>query len=109
MTGGIGKKRTASIMAGLSEIENGRTVVLLATGRLVGEGFDHPRLDTLFLTFPISWKGVVQQYTGRLHREHSAKQEVRVYDYADTKVPVLAASFRRRVKSYKSMGYTIAP
>lgn len=109
MTGGIGKKRTASVMAGLSEIENGRTVVLLATGRLVGEGFDHPRLDTLFLTFPVSWKGVVQQYTGRLHREHSAKQEVRVYDFADTKVPVLAASFRRRMKSYKSMGYTIAP
>lgn len=109
LTGGIGKKRTASVMDGLSDIDKGHTVVLLATGRLIGEGFDHPRLDTLFLTFPVSWKGVVQQYTGRLHREHSGKQEVRVYDYADTKVPVLAASFKRRLKSYRSMGYKITP
>lgn len=108
LTGGMGKKRTASVIERLSDVDKGHTVVLLATGRLIGEGFDHPRLDTLFLAFPVSWKGIVQQYTGRLHREHVDKQEVRVYDYADTKVPVLGASFKRRLRSYSSMGYEIA-
>lgn len=102
LVGGIGKKRTSQA---LQALDDAGSSVLLATGRLVGEGFDHPRLDTLFLTFPVSWKGIVQQYVGRLHRHHSDKKEVRVYDYADLRVPVLAASFRRRLKSYQRMGY----
>jgi superfamily II DNA or RNA helicase len=81
--------------------------VLLATGKLIGEGFDHPQLDTLFFTFPISWKGIVQQYVGRIHRRHADKDEVQVYDYVDTQVPVLAASFKRRGKSYRRMGYKV--
>jgi superfamily II DNA or RNA helicase len=105
LVGGMGKKRT---IRALESFEGSRRSVLLATGKLIGEGFDHPRLDTLFLTFPVSWKGIVQQYVGRLHRRHSGKEEVRVYDYADVQVPVLAASFRRRRKSYERMGYAVA-
>jgi superfamily II DNA or RNA helicase len=107
LTGGMGKKRTRDALAGLSEVGTGESAVLLATGKFVGEGFDHPSLDTLFLVFPVSWRGIVQQYVGRIHRRHADKHELRVYDYADTRVPPLAASFRRRTKSYKSMGYRI--
>lgn len=107
LTGGMGKKRTRDAVTRLSALEPGESAVLLATGKFVGEGFDHASLDTLFLAFPVSWKGIVQQYVGRIHRRHADKHEVRVYDYADKRVAPLAASFRRRVKSYKSMGYRI--
>lgn len=107
LTGGMGKKRTRDAVERLSALESGESAVLLATGKFVGEGFDHASLDTLFLAFPVSWKGIVQQYVGRIHRRHADKQEVRVYDYADKRVAPLAASFRRRVKSYNSMGYRI--
>ena len=91
----------------VESLERSGRSVLLATGKLIGEGFDHPRLDTLFLTFPVSWKGIVYQYVGRLHRSHTGKVEARVYDYVDSQVPVLAASFRRRMKSYDRMGYVV--
>ena len=80
-------------------------VALLSTGRYLGEGFDDPRLDTLFLTFPISWKGVLQQYAGRLHRENFGKHEVRIYDYVDENVPMLKKMFENRKKGYKALGY----
>ncbi len=108
LTGGMGKKRTRHAMERLEAVGEGRSVVILATGRYIGEGFDHARLDTLFLAFPVSWRGVVRQYAGRLHRNHRDKQEVRIYDYADLRVPVLAASFRRRMKSYRAMGYELS-
>jgi very-short-patch-repair endonuclease len=79
----------------------------LATGRFIGEGFDDARLDTLFLTLPVSWRGTVAQYAGRLHRLHERKREVRVYDYADLGVPMLARMFDRRCRAYESLGYTI--
>jgi superfamily II DNA or RNA helicase len=104
LVGGMGKKRTAEALEMLHAQDKS---VLLATGKLIGEGFDHPQLDTLFLTFPVSWKGVVQQYVGRIHRRHAGKDEVRVYDYVDRQVPVLAASFKRRAKSYRIMGYKV--
>jgi superfamily II DNA or RNA helicase len=104
LVGGMGKKRSATALELLQSQDKS---VLLATGKLIGEGFDHPQLDTLFLTFPISWKGIVQQYVGRIHRRHADKDEVQVYDYVDTQVPVLAASFKRRVKSYRRMGYKV--
>jgi superfamily II DNA or RNA helicase len=104
LVGGMEKKRTSRA---LDSFEGSRRSILLATGKLIGEGFDHPRLDTLFLTFPVSWKGIVQQYVGRLHRRNSGKEDVRVYDYADLQVPVLAASHQRRMKSYKRMGYVV--
>ena len=78
---------------------------MIATGKFIGEGFDEPRLDTLFLTMPISWKGTLQQYVGRLHRQYDGKQEAQVYDYVDIKVPVLKVMFEKRLTGYKSMGY----
>jgi len=79
----------------------------LATGGYVGEGFDDPRLDTLFLALPISWRGTIAQYVGRLHRLHEGKREVRVYDYADLNVPMLSRMFGRRCRGYESLGYSI--
>ena len=81
--------------------------VVLATGRFVGEGFDEPHLDTLFLTMPVSWRGTVAQYVGRLHRLHEGKREVRVYDYADIDVPMLARMFEKRRGAYEAQGYAV--
>src|SRR5512140_1278315 len=81
--------------------------VILATGKLVGEGFDDPRLDTLFLALPVSWRGTIAQYVGRLHRLHEGKREVQVYDYADLDVPMLARMFDRRCVGYEAVGYTL--
>jgi len=80
---------------------------VLATGRFVGEGFDDPRLDTLVLAMPIAWKGTVVQYSGRLHRPHPDKTDVRIYDYVDAEVPVLRRMFAKRVRAYKAMGYRV--
>ena len=76
-----------------------------ATGRYIGEGFDDARLDTLFLTMPVSWRGTVVQYTGRLHRLHPGKTEVRIYDYVDARIPVLARMYQRRLTGYRTIGY----
>jgi very-short-patch-repair endonuclease len=81
--------------------------VVVATGRFIGEGFDDPRLDTLFLALPVSWRGTVAQYVGRLHRLHEGKRDVRVYDYVDLNVPMLAKMFDRRCRGYESLGYAI--
>lgn len=89
----------------MRSVPPGEQRVILATGRYVGEGFDDARLDTLFLTLPIAWRGPLQQYVGRLHRAQAGKHEVRVYDYADGNVPVLARMFAKRAKGYSAMGY----
>lgn len=91
----------------LASIPDSEARVLLATGRYVGEGFDDARLDTLFITLPISWRGTVAQYVGRLHRLHEGKRDVRVYDYADLNVSMLARMFDRRCRAYENVGYTI--
>lgn len=78
---------------------------MLATGRYIGEGFDDSRLDTLFLAMPVSWKGTLIQYSGRLHRLHPNKTEVRIYDYVDRKVPTLVRMFERRLATYRAIGY----
>jgi very-short-patch-repair endonuclease len=88
-------------------IPDGEPRVLLATGRYLGEGFDDARLDTLFLVMPISWRGRIAQYAGRLHRRHSGKHEVRVVDYADLNVPMLARMFDRRCRGYEAIGYRL--
>ena len=80
---------------------------MLATGRYIGEGFDDARLDTLFLTLPVSWRGTIAQYAGRLHRLHDRKHEVRIYDYADLNAPMLARMFDRRCRGYEAIGYSI--
>ena len=82
-------------------------LVIVATGKYVGEGFDCPRLDTLFLALPISWKGIVAQYAGRLHREYAGKREVLIYDYVDVRVPMCDIMYRRRLKGYAAIGYKI--
>jgi len=79
----------------------------LATGKFIGEGFDDSRLDTLFLALPVSWRGTIAQYVGRPHRLHDGKREVRVYDYADLDVAMLARMFDRRCRGYEALGYTI--
>jgi superfamily II DNA or RNA helicase len=79
--------------------------LVLATGRYIGEGFDDARLDTLFLALPVSWKGTLVQYTGRLHRLHPGKTEVRIYDYVDREVPMLRRMFERRLRGYRAIGY----
>jgi len=79
--------------------------LLLATGRFVGEGFDDARLDTLFLTMPVSWRGTLVQYAGRLHRLHPSKEEVRIYDYVDREVPMLSRMFEKRLRTYRAIGY----
>ena len=85
-------------------LEGGR-FVLLATASLIGEGYDIPRLDTLFLAMPLSFKGRLIQYAGRLHRSHAEKREIRVYDYLDEGNPLTVAMFRRRSGAYRQMGY----
>lgn len=82
-------------------------LVVIATGKYVGEGFDCPRLDTLFLTLPVAWKGIVAQYAGRLHRSYPGKEEVQVYDYVDVHVPMLETMYQKRLKAYASIGYHI--
>jgi superfamily II DNA or RNA helicase/very-short-patch-repair endonuclease len=105
LRGGMCKKELDALPARLAAIPAGEARVILATGRYVGEGFDDARLDTLFLTLPISWHGTIAQYVGRLHRLFDGKREVRVYDYADLNVPMLARMFDRRCRGYEAIGY----
>ncbi len=92
-------------MEKLASIPEGAPRVLLATGSYIGEGFDDSRLDTLFLTMPISWRGPLQQYVGRLHRIHHRKRVVRVFDYVDVHVPMLGRMYEKRLKGYRAIGY----
>ena len=89
----------------LAGVPDNEERVIVATGRYLGEGFDDARLDTLFLTMPISWRGTLAQYAGRLHRLHTAKTEVRIYDYADLNAPMLARMHEKRLKGYRAIGY----
>ena len=82
-------------------------LVIVATGKYVGEGFDYPRLDTLFLALPVSWRGIIAQYAGRLHRDYEGKSEVRIYDYIDINVPLCETMYRHRLKGYASIGYSL--
>jgi superfamily II DNA or RNA helicase len=91
----------------LSELSDDSERLVIATGKYIGEGFDHPRLDTLFLTFPISWRGTLKQYVGRLHRLHEKKTLVKVYDYLDNQEPSLEKMYYNRLKGYKALGYVV--
>src|SRR5690606_31649103 len=105
LSGNMKKKDQKRELERLSNIPENEERLVIATGKYIGEGFDDARLDTLFLTMPISWKGTLQQYVGRLHREHDQKQEVQVYDYVDNNVPMLKSMFEKRLVGYKAMGY----
>ena len=107
LKGGMGKKQRRITAEALAAVPENEPRVILATGSYIGEGFDDARLDTLFLAMPISWKGTLQQYVGRLHRLHDCKRVVQVYDYVDPNVPMLARMYERRLKGYDSIGYTI--
>jgi superfamily II DNA or RNA helicase len=107
LTGGIKKKELIEIMDTLNKLDDNVKRVIIATSKFIGEGFDYPILDTLFITLPISWSGRIKQYAGRLHREYHEKKEVIIYDYVDSEIKLADKMFERRVKSYRSMGYEI--
>lgn len=109
LKGGMGKKQRKAIDEAMNTVPAGAPRLILATGSYIGEGFDDAQLDTLFLAMPISWKGTLQQYVGRLHRLHEGKRVVQVYDYADTAERMLARMYERRLKGYASIGYELAP
>ncbi|HEX5055766.1 MAG TPA: DEAD/DEAH box helicase family protein [Gammaproteobacteria bacterium] len=104
--GGMGARKRKEELNKLLSISDKEERIIIATGRYLGEGFDDPRLDTLFLTMPISWKGTLAQYAGRLHRTHDNKTEVIIYDYVDVEVPMLIKMANKRRTGYKNLGYT---
>ena len=106
MQGGMDAKKRELLISELQAILPNEEVVIISTGRYLGEGFDYARLDTLFLAMPISWKGTLAQYVGRLHRLYDAKTEVRIYDYVDSKVPMLERMSEKRRIGYKNLGYS---
>jgi superfamily II DNA or RNA helicase len=105
LTGGMGRKEFRRAFDLIANISASKNIVLVATGHFIGEGFDDPRLDTLFLAMPISWRGTLQQYAGRLHRLFSTKKEVRIYDYVDIQIKMLEKMYQKRLNGYASMGY----
>ncbi len=107
LRGGMGVRQRREVADQLKAIPEDEERLVLATGRFIGEGFDDARLDTLFLAMPISWKGTLVQYAGRLHRQHAIKSEVRIFDYVDGEVPMLARMSEKRLKGYRSMGYEL--
>lgn len=105
LQGGMGVKVHRAAINQLAVIPANEERLVLATGRYIGEGFDDARLDTLFLAMPVSWKGTLVQYSGRLHRLHPGKSEVRLYDYVDRDVPMLLRMFEKRLRGYRAIGY----
>jgi superfamily II DNA or RNA helicase len=107
LTGGMSKTDEREKLKRLEEFADDEERIIIATGKYIGEGFDHARLDALFLAMPLSWKGTLQQYVGRLHRLHDNKTKVKVFDYVDHKEPMLNSMFEKRMKGYKSLGYKV--
>jgi superfamily II DNA or RNA helicase len=105
LRGGMSVRQSRAAIESLATIPAGEERVLVATGRYLGEGFDDARLDTLFLTMPISWRGILAQYAGRLHRLHATKRKVVIYDYVDGNEPMLAKMAIKREAGYRSLGY----
>ncbi len=105
LQGGMTPKERRALGATLATVPDGEERLVVATGRYVGEGFDDARMDTLFLAMPISWKGTLVQYSGRLHRLHPRKTEVRIFDYVDREVPLLLRMFEKRLRTYRAIGY----
>ena len=106
LIGTVSVKEKRKTMARLEEMPVDEPLVIVATGKYVGEGFNYPRLDTLFIALPVSYPRIVHQYTGRLHRDFEGKQEVQVYDYIDIHVSALANMYGKRLKSYAPIGYS---
>ncbi len=107
ITGSAGAKERREIINRLTNTAKDKPLTLVSTGRYIGEGFDEPRLDTLFLAMPVSWKGTLQQYAGRLHRLFDGKNEVLIYDYVDIHVRMFETMYNRRLSGYASIGYKV--
>jgi superfamily II DNA or RNA helicase len=105
--GRLSRKQRTAVIEQLESLPPDAPRILLATGKLVGEGFDHPPLDTLVLAMPVSWKGTLQQYAGRLHRDHAGKTVVRIIDFVDTGHPALLRMWDKRQRGYRAMGYRL--
>jgi superfamily II DNA or RNA helicase len=105
LQGGMTPKDRRALSTALAAVPDDQERLVLATGRYIGEGFDDARLDTLFLAMPVSWKGTLVQYSGRLHRLHPRKTDVRIFDYVDREVPLLLRMFEKRLRTYRAIGY----
>ena len=105
MTGNNSKKEHRKIVEQMHQVDKNESLILIATGSLVGEGFDFPRLDTLFMATPVSFRGVVEQYAGRLNRDYAGKENVIIYDYVDNHIPMFNNMYMKRLKAYKQIGY----
>ena len=109
ITGRGTQKQKNEILEKLKAVPADESLIILATGKYAGEGFDYPRIDTLMLAMPFSWKGTLAQYCGRLHRNFAGKNEVQIFDYVDYRIPVFDRMYQNRLKGYKHLGYSIKP
>ena len=107
LQGGNSAKQKEELRTRMRAVPANESVVLVATGQYIGEGFNFPRLDTMMLAMPISWQGNVEQYAGRLHRDYEGKQDVIIYDYVDAHIRVLESMYYKRLRTYKRIGYKI--
>ena len=107
MTGNNSKREHKRILAEMCQVPSDKSMILVATGSLIGEGFDYPRLDTLIMATPVSFRGVVEQYAGRLNRDYEGKRNVIVYDYVDSHIPMFDSMYTKRLKAYKQIGYDV--
>lgn len=107
LSGRNSKKEHKEILKQMSQVTPGESMILVATGKLIGEGFDYPRLDTLIMATPVAWKGVVEQYAGRLNRDYNGKKSVIIYDYVDSHISMFDRMYHKRLKAYKQIGYDI--
>lgn len=105
--GRLGHKQRASTIARLADRSDGDPILLLATASFVGEGLDCPPLDTVFLAFPLAWKGSVVQYVGRVMRASEGKQNVEVHDYVDVRIPVVRRMHEKRLVGYNVLGFDV--
>lgn len=107
LLGGKGKREQRKIREQMNKLSPDESLILVATGQLIGEGFDYPRLDTLIMATPVAGKGIVEQYAGRLNRDYEGKENVIIYDYVDSHIPVFDRMYSKRLRAYKQIGYEI--
>ena len=107
LTGTKSKKEQKKLRTEMEQVSSDESMILIATGQLIGEGFDFPRLDTLIMATPVAWKGIVEQYAGRLNRDYEGKNNVMIYDYVDLHIPVFDKMYTKRLSAYKKIGYQL--
>lgn len=108
LSGEKSKKEHKMILRQMNQVKTDESMILVATGKLIGEGFDYPRLDTLIMAMPVSWKSVVEQYAGRLNRDYEGKESVIIYDYVDGHISMFEKMYYKRLKAYKQIGYNVS-